>query len=138
MRSGARIKHSVIVAHPEAESFTMAVAQRYCAAVTAQGQEAVLRDLYRIGFDPVLKADERAPGAGFQPRPDVAVELDQLAGSAAFVLIYPIWFGTPPAIIKGYVERVLGAGMTPKSMTHHLGQAPHPLLGGKHLRDRRR
>lgn len=130
---GAAIKHSVIVAHPETDSFTMAVAQRYCAAVKGQGQEAVLRDLYRIGFDPVLKADERATGAGFQPHADVAAELDRLAGSAVFVLVYPIWFGTPPAIIKGYVERVLGAGLTPKSMTHHLGQTPHPLLGGKHL-----
>lgn len=127
------IRHCVIAAHPEPDSFTLAVAHRYCAAVAQQGQQAVLRDLYRMGFDPVLKADERPGDGAFEPRPDVAVELDLLSEAAAIVLVYPIWFGTPPAIIKGYVERVLGAGASPLSMTHHLGRSPSPRLSGKQL-----
>ena len=126
-------KHAVIVSHPDPDSFTMSVARTYCAAVEARGQVAVLRDLYRMNFDPVLKASER-PGEGpFTPAPDVAAELDQLAGSGAFVLIYPIWFGTPPAMLKGYIERVLGAGATSETISRHLQQPPHPLLGGRQL-----
>jgi len=126
-------RHAVIVCHPDETSFTMSVARTYCAVVTANGQSAVLRDLYRIGFDPVLKGAERKRGGDFVPAPDVAAELALLQGADAFVLIYPIWFGTPPAMLKGYVERVLGAGFSFDTMSHKLAQPLHPLLGGKQL-----
>ena len=126
-------KHVVIACHPETESFTLSVARAYCAAVAAHGHEAILRDLYRIGFDPVLKAAERLPAAPFAPAPDVQVELDLLDGADAFVLVYPLWFGTPPAMLKGYIERVLGAGFSREMMTGPLHRRHHKLLGGKHL-----
>ena len=126
-------RHAVIVAHPDADSFTLSVARAYCAAVEAHGQTVVLRDLYRMDFDPVLKAAERPSDAPFTPAPDVKAELDLLAGSGAFVLVYPIWFGTPPAMMKGYIERVLGAGISYKTLSHHLDRPLHPLLGGKQL-----
>ena len=111
----------------------MSVARAYCAAVEGQGQTVVMRDLYRMNFDPVLRAPERPDRDSFTPAPDVRAELDLLAGSAAFVLIYPIWFGTPPAMLKGYIDRVLGAGTTYETITRHLQQPLHPLLGGKQL-----
>jgi len=126
-------KHAVIVAHPDADSFALSVARTYCDAVAARGQVAVLRDLYRLDFDPVLKASERLPAEPFVPAPDVAAELDVIAGSSAFVFIYPLWFGTPPAILKGYVERVLGAGFSHQTSVSHRHRPTHPLLGGKHL-----
>jgi NAD(P)H dehydrogenase (quinone) len=111
----------------------MSVGRRYCETVTNRGQRAVLRDLYRMGFDPVLKADERSHGEHLEPRPDVACEVALIAEAAIVVLVYPIWFGTPPAMIKGYVERVLGAGADPSSLTHHLGRSPPSSLRGKYL-----
>lgn len=127
------IKHAVIVAHPDTGSFTMSVAQAYREAVEAQGQACILRDLYRLGFDPVLKAAERPTGRSFVPAPDVAEELRALAGSDVFVLVYPVWFGAPPAMIKGYIERVFGAGFAEPLSGRHLRRPTHPLLGGKHL-----
>jgi len=126
-------KHAVIVSHPDPDSFTMSVARTYCTAVEAHGQTALLRDLYRMNFDPVLKVAERPGEHPFTPAPDVKAELDLLAGAGAFVLVYPIWFGTPPAMIKGYIERVLGAGTGFEMISNHLHQPRHPLLGGKHL-----
>lgn len=126
-------RHAVIVAHPDTDSFALSVARTYCDAVAACGQTAVLRDLYRLEFDPVLKASERLPADPFIPAPDVAGELDVIAGSGAFVLIYPLWFGTPPAILKGYVERVLGAGFSHQTSVRHRHRPSHPLLGGRHL-----
>ncbi|WP_454887511.1 NAD(P)H-dependent oxidoreductase [Sphingomonas oryzagri] len=41
-----------------------------------------------------------------------------IRGSNVFVLVYPIWFGMPPAILKGYIDRVLGAGVTPRDVQH--------------------
>lgn len=124
-------KHAVIVAHPEPDSFAMSVARTYVEAVGAQEQIAVLRDLYRLDFDPVLKAEERLPTGRFTPAPDVAAELDAIDGTDVFVLVYPLWFGTPPAMLKGYIERVLGAGFSRAG--GHLHQPVHPLLGGKKL-----
>lgn len=102
------IKHAIIACHPVEKSVTLAVANRYAEAVRAHGHEAVVRDLYRIGFDPVLKAKERAG----KPAADVTREWIALGKPDVFVLVYPIWFGTPPAMLKGYIDRVFGAGRT--------------------------
>lgn len=112
-------KHAVILCHPRRDSFNGAVADAYCAAVEEIGHEVCLRDLYRMGFDPVLKDEERPGDPEFQPLPDVAEELRRLSGASVFALVYPIWFGTPPAMLKGYVERVLGAGFSHRDMREH-------------------
>jgi NAD(P)H dehydrogenase (quinone) len=102
------IKHAVIVCHPAEDSFTMSLANRYVETVRGQGHEAVVRDLYRLRFDPVLRDEERR-GA---PAEDVAREWAALGKPDVYVLVYPIWFGTPPAMLKGYIDRVFGAGRT--------------------------
>jgi NAD(P)H dehydrogenase (quinone) len=123
-------RHVVILCHPEERSFNAAVAQAYCETVRALGHEAILRDLYRLGFDPVLKAGER-PSVGERALPDdVAAEFESIGGADVFVLVYPIWFGSPPAMMKGYVERVFGAGFSYRAIQAH---QPHPLLTGRHL-----
>jgi NAD(P)H dehydrogenase (quinone) len=105
-------RHIVIRCHPEPESFNAAMAKAYCTEVEQHGHETIVRDLYAMGFDPVLKAQER-PGMAFRRMPDVEAELAIIQGGDVFVLIYPIWFGGPPAMLKGYVERVLGSGAMP-------------------------
>lgn len=123
-------KHVVILCHPEPASFNMAVARTYCETVEACGHRAVLRDLYRMAFDPVLKVSERPNAPNFAISPDVAAELEILADAAVLVLVYPIWFGTPPAMLKGYVERVLGAGVTYRAVESGEG---HPVIAGKKM-----
>ncbi len=102
------LKHAVIAAHPAEGSFTLAIANRYAEAVRSHGHEAIVRDLYRLGFDPVLSEDERQG----HPRADVLAEWDALGEIDVFVLVYPVWFGAPPAMLVGYIDRVLGAGRT--------------------------
>lgn len=101
-------KHAIIACHPEANSFTLSVAERYAETVRSHGHETVLRDLYRMNFDPVLRARERHG----KPAKDVRAEWGTLGKPDIFVLVYPIWFGTPPAMLKGYIDRVFGAGRT--------------------------
>lgn len=124
-------RHAVILCHPAPGSFNHAVAETYCATVRECGQEAVLRDLYAMRFDPVLRAEERPTVAGFVPSRDVVAEQDLIGGCNALVLIYPIWFGTPPAMLKGYVERVLGSGVDPRAVQRHA--SPRGLLGDARL-----
>jgi NAD(P)H dehydrogenase (quinone) len=124
------IRHVVVLGHPATGSFNHQIAEIYCQAVRACGQDALLRDLYASGFDPLLKSDERLGHGAGALAADVAAELDALAGARVLVLIYPIWFGGPPAIIKGYVDRVLSAGLGPHEVK---AGAAHPLLAGARL-----
>ncbi len=128
--STRRPRHAVILCHPDPKSFNAAIAERYVRTVEAMGHEVILRDLYRMHFDPVLKADERPTAKDFMLAGDVAEELSILGGCEAFIFIYPIWFGLPPAMLKGYVDRVIGAGF---SFTRVRERSTHPLLTGAKL-----
>jgi NAD(P)H dehydrogenase (quinone) len=123
------MKHAVIIAHPNPDSLTCAIGAVYAKHVKEMGQEAIVRDLYRMGFDPCLKAGEIPQPSGFKFEADVVAERRFLADVDVFAFIYPFWFNAPPAILKGYVDRVfsMGFGYEPG-----LG-GTEPLLEGKRL-----
>lgn len=104
------MKHAVVIAHPNAKSLTHAVGQAYERSVNALGQHTVVRDLYRMGFDPCLKTSEIPGPSGFQFAADVMAERKALADVDVFAFVYPLWFNAPPAILKGYVDRVFSMG----------------------------
>jgi len=104
------MEHAVIASHPVQRSFTMAVANTYCEAVRANGQQAILRDLYRMNFAPTIDADELPRAGGFTPGADVVEERATLARVNVFAFVYPFWLNTQPAMLKGYIERVFGLG----------------------------
>ncbi|WEK43220.1 MAG: NAD(P)H-dependent oxidoreductase [Candidatus Sphingomonas colombiensis] len=126
----AHIRHLVVIGHPAPDSFNHAIARAYCDAVSDCGETAVLRDLYATGFDPLLKAHERPGTPGFRLSADVEEELALVERASAIVLVYPIWFGMPPAVITGYVDRVLGAGLSARAIRQN---EPHDLLLDKQL-----
>jgi NAD(P)H dehydrogenase (quinone) len=103
-------KHAVIVGHPSAESFALSVARAYQGAAELSGKRVILRDLYRIGFDPRLQNEEIPRPAGFGPSPEIAAERALLADVDVFCFVYPLWFNAPPAIVAGYIQRVFGMG----------------------------
>jgi NAD(P)H dehydrogenase (quinone) len=121
--------HAVILAHPKVDSFGAAAARAYIESVEGLGHEADLRDLYRLGFDPCLKADEIPSEKGFGARDDVMLERARLDLADVITFIYPLWFNGPPAILKGYVDRVFGMGF---GYAAEFG-GTRPLLGAKRL-----
>jgi NAD(P)H dehydrogenase (quinone) len=104
------MKHAIIVAHPNVDSFNLTMARAYKAAAEGAGHRVELRDLYRIGFDPRLGDGEIPRPSGFKPADDVNAERASIGGADVFVFIYPLWFNSPPAMLKGYMERVFGMG----------------------------
>ena len=119
-------KHAIIACHPEEHSFTLSMARRYAEAVEAHGHETLLRDLYRMEFNPVLGTAERRG----TPAADVEHEWALLGKVDVYVLVYPVWFGTPPALLKGYIDRVFGAG---RDRGRDDDGGPGELLKGKRL-----
>jgi NAD(P)H dehydrogenase (quinone) len=126
----ARFQHLLVHANPSSDSFGRAIVDAYADTVRSCGQDVVVRDLYAMKFDPVLQAHERPGSDHWAPAPDVAPELDLVNAADILVLVYPIWFGLPPAILKGYVDRVLGANYSFREFT---SQAGRPGLAGKPL-----
>jgi NAD(P)H dehydrogenase (quinone) len=108
MTSPAKPRHVVILCHPDADSFNAAVAAQYCKVVEELGQHAVLRDLYRMQFDPVLRVEELIDAADATPSGDIVHERTLMADAEVVAMVYPIWLGSPPAMLKGYIERVFG------------------------------
>jgi len=104
------MKHAVILAHPAHHSLNAAIAATYHDAVTALGHEVIVRDLCRMRFDPCLKAPEVPGPKPPRFRPDVLRERALLADVDVFAFVYPLWFNAPPAILKGYVDRVFSMG----------------------------
>lgn len=103
------VSQHIILGHPGTKSFNAAVAKRYVETVHKNHQKTVIRDLYALGFDPLLKESERFMLKGQPFSQDVEKELDLIRKCDVVTFIYPLWFGMPPAIIKGYVDRVFGA-----------------------------
>ncbi len=108
--SSTQPKVLVIVGHPDvASSFNGAIARAVCAALTAQGYAPELRDLYAEGFNPVMTLGE-ATGSVENAPLEMRAEMAQVKESAGLVFVHPNWWGGPPAILRGWIDRVLRNG----------------------------
>ncbi|MDI1365527.1 MAG: NAD(P)H-dependent oxidoreductase [bacterium] len=121
--------HAVILAHPKPTSFCGAVARTCAEHLRAMNHKVIVRDLYALDFDPRLKADELPTASGAVAAADVIAERGLLADVSNFIFVYPFWFNAPPAMLKGYVDRVFGMGFGYAPM----GGGAEPLLDGKTL-----
>jgi NAD(P)H dehydrogenase (quinone) len=104
------MKHAIVVAHPKQESFVTTIARAYRDAVLHRKQNVTFRDLYRANFDACLHDDEIPWAKDFTIHPDVAAERAAVGDAEVFAFFYPLWLNAPPAILKGYLERVFGFG----------------------------
>ncbi|HOJ34010.1 MAG TPA: NAD(P)H-dependent oxidoreductase [Candidatus Hydrogenedentes bacterium] len=100
----------IVYCHPNPKSFCSAIKQRVSETYSSLGDLVVVRDLYAIGFDPVLKpADFEALQQGHVLE-DVKMEQDHIRWCDVMTFIYPIWWTGLPAMVKGYIDRVLSYG----------------------------
>ena len=105
------MRHVVILSHPDPASLNAAIAKTYAGAAEALGEAVEIRDLYAEGFDPRLPVHELPWSPSFALAPGILAERDRLAAAQVLVFVYPLWINAPPAMMKGYVERVLGMGL---------------------------
>lgn len=104
---------AVVVAHPSADSYCRALAARAVAGLRAAGHDVVVLDLYDEGFRVAMTAEERHAYHGDEPivDPMVARHADVVTRAEALVFVYPTWWSGLPAILKGWLERVLVPGV---------------------------
>ncbi len=103
---------SVILGHPNRGSFNHAIARACLETLRDNGHEVIFHDLYAEGFDPVLPSAEIPQGAPLDPV--IAGHCREIAAAGGIIIVHPNWWGQPPAILKGWVDRVLRAGVAYK------------------------
>jgi len=104
------MKALIVLAHQKPEgSFCGALARLAEQTLTAAGYEVTLKDLYAEHFDPILTADELAESQETLSGP-VRADIQQVLDADFYVVIHPNWWGMPPAILKGWIDRVLRQG----------------------------
>ncbi|MGW7515231.1 NAD(P)H-dependent oxidoreductase [Streptomyces sp. NPDC054796] len=117
-----------IFAHPERRSLNGSLLDDGLRALSAQGHESRVSDLYRMGWKPVLDAADlggtpedggRLLVGAAQERAyraealadDIRAEQEKIAWADALVFQFPLWWHGPPAILKGWFDRVLVQGL---------------------------
>lgn len=121
------MKVLIVFTHPEPKSFGRRLLDASAAALEGAGHDVVVSDLYAMGFNPVASAADfsmrRFPQALYYDREqkharqhnafaaDIQGEIDKLEWCDMFVLQFPLWWFSVPAIMKGWIDRVLANGV---------------------------
>lgn len=117
----------IVHAHPEPNSFTAALRDQAIETLNAQGHQVQVSDLYEMNWNPVASANdfsarqdadylvyalEQRLGVKNQSiAADIQQELDKLLWADLLILNFPIFWFSAPAILKGWIDRVLVSGI---------------------------
>lgn len=106
------MKVLTVVSHPRVNAFTFSVSDKFVQGLLEAGHETEVLDLHRIGFNPVLwEADE--PDWSIDRKTyssEVEHEIERMKKFDALAYIFPVWWYSVPAMLKGYIDRVWNSG----------------------------
>lgn len=111
------IRTLLILGHPNPASFNAALADAYATAAQEAGREIRRLDLHALRFDPILHAAYRGEQA---LEADLQAAQTDMLWAEEIVWIYPVWWGGLPALLKGFLDRVLLPGFAYKFHPGHL------------------
>lgn len=119
----------ILDAHPNPESFCAALADAALAGARSTGASASKLELRHLQFDPILRAGYRD---GQALEPDLLAAQAAIAAARHLILVYPSWWGTWPALLKGFVDRAFTPGFAFRY--HPEGNGWDKLLAGRSAR----
>jgi putative NADPH-quinone reductase len=96
---------SIILAHPNPGSFNHAIAHTVADTVCQDGHGIAFHDLYQEAFPPLFSTVELQTDAKLDPV--IAGHCAEIAAADGIIIVHPNWWGMPPAILKGWIDRVL-------------------------------
>lgn len=118
---------SVILAHPDPESLNHAIALTAVEQLVSNGHHVFFHDLYRESFEPLLSAMEIPSGS---PLPQfISKHCEEVRHADGIIVVHPNWWGQPPAILKGWIDRVIRPGVAYEFLEGDSGEGiPEGLL----------
>ena len=99
---------SLILGHPTLGSFNHAICAAAIETLQSNGHTCHFHDLYRERFDPVMPSDEIPQDARLPP--DIERHCQEIGDADGIIIVHPNWWSAPPAILRGWVDRVLRPG----------------------------
>ncbi len=98
----------VVYAHPKRDSFVGAILDRFLAGLQEAGHTYELSDLYAENFNPTFSASEfdyfRGDGTAAA---DIAAIHERISAAQCLAFVFPVWWRSAPAVLKGWFDRVL-------------------------------
>ncbi|WP_045835491.1 NAD(P)H oxidoreductase [Hyphomicrobium sp. 99] len=106
------MKILLVTAHPRSDSLTFAAAKAFAEAAQKKGHEIEVADLMSEGFDPVLLQPDEPDWADPNKLYSAAVqsEMARIERNEATVMVFPVWWWSMPALLKGWIDRVWNNG----------------------------
>lgn len=104
------MRHLIIYAHPNENSLNHHLLNTVIETLQYHNEEIIVRDLYDIGFNPVLSLNDIQGQRMGKVSDDVKTEQDHISWAEQITFIYPIWWTGLPAMMKGYIDRVFSYG----------------------------
>ena len=124
------MKILVILGHPQKDSFNHAIAETVVKTLQTNGQKVYFHDLYEEKFDPVLPYEEISKTAAIDPL--LQKYCDELTDADGIIIVHPNWWGQPPAVLKGWIDRVIRPGVAYEFLEGDSGEGvPVGLLKAK-------
>lgn len=121
---------SVILAHPAPGSFNHGIADTVVETLGKADAQVKFHDLYQEHFDPLLSADEAERDVTLPSL--VETHCQEIGDADLIVIIHPNWWGQPPAILKGWIDRVIRPGVAYEFLEGDSGEGvPAGLLRAK-------
>ena len=103
----------IVYCHPYDKSFCHAVMEAVAVRARRAGDAVVVQDLYADGFSPAMTTEELADyGSGKPHDLLVARYVDELCAADHLALVFPVWWNDAPAMLRGWLDRVLLIGRT--------------------------
>ena len=103
------MKIFVLLGHQRQGSFCHAIAAAAMDELKAAGHTVIYHDLYAEKFDPVLPHEEILCNS--EPDPVVKLHCKEILAADCYIIVHPNWWAMPPAILKGWLDRVLRQGV---------------------------
>ncbi len=109
-------KIAIVVGHAQRDTFCEALGEAYKSGAEQAGHAARLFVLSRMKFDPILHAGYRKVQ---KLEPDLRAAYRALAACDHLVIVFPLWCGDMPALLKGFIERILQPDLIARRKTEH-------------------
>ena len=106
------MKVLIVYAHPNPQSFNHAIMESFTEGLTQAGHTYEVLDLYAINFNPCLSGEELAMRMEGKTTDDVKDHQERVSQADGLAFIHPIWWTGPPAILKGWIDRVFSLGFS--------------------------
>ncbi len=124
------VRISVILAHPNKASLNHAIARTAVECLERNGHSVSFHDLYEENFDPLLPDEEILKDVVLPE--SVKNHCEEIRQADGIIIIHPNWWGQPPAVLKGWIDRVLRPGIAYEFLEGDSGEGiPKGLLRAK-------